>query len=725
MTGTSAGTRSLIAAISGLVIACGLTAWALFDARFRDAGGTLSGSACLPISIGVAAGVLIFSFPTGWRRTGAWLALAISGNAAGLQMIDAGRQIGYQHLKAIPGVFNSSPETLAIFALQVILVSTGLIMNADRIRRIATSLFRPWQVALFCLIIFVTAATVSRTIGDYLIELPSAALIQFVNLINILLAVMALPESAIEGLKFNELLSGSSGESAGSSGSLDGFAIAAAGFVIVAAALLNQFSYQRHPHVADEVVYLLHARYFAEGRLDLPAPPVKDAFYIDLMDYEADRWFSPVPPGWPAMLSLGALLGIPWLVNPVLGGILVLLTWLLIGELYDRRTARLTILLLCLSPWHLFMSMNYMTHTMASVCAVGGALAIALARRSGRAGWALVGGLAAGLVGAIRPLEGLIVAGLLGLWAIGIGGKRLKPLSIAAFIIGGLIIGGLLLPYNKYLTGSATKFPIMAYTDKYFGSNSNAMGFGADRGLGWALDPNPGHGPVDALINSNLNITSINTELFGWGCGSLLLLALISVKWGFKDSDYLMLALIAATYVAHFFYWFSGGPDFGARYWYLMLIPCIVLSVRGLQMIGESGDDLLKSPRPVLMAVALSLIALVNFVPWRAIDKYHHYLGMSPDIRDLVETRRLGRSLVLIRGNYFPEFASAAVYNPLDLEAAAPVFAWDKNPVVRRKTLEHYLDRPVWIIEGPSVTGHGYRISDGPVSASSLTGNSE
>lgn len=725
MTGTAAGTRSSIAAICGLFVACGLTAWALLDPGLRDAGGTLKGAACLPISIGVAAGILISSLPTGWRRTGAWLALAIAGNAAALQMIDAGRQIRYQHLKSFAAVFNSSPEALAVFALQLILVSAGLIRNSERIRRIATSLFRPWQLAIFCLIIFVTAATVSRTIGDYLIELPSAALIQFVNLINILLAVMALPESVIEGPWFNGLLKGSSGESAGSTVRLDGFAIAAAGFVIVAAALLNQFSYQRHPHIADEVVYLLHARYFAEGRLDLPAPPVKDAFYVDLMDYEADRWFSPVPPGWPAILSLGALLGAAWLVNPILGGINVLLTWLLIGELYDRRTAWLTVLLLCLSPWHLFMSMSFMTHTMASTCTIGGALAIALARRSGRAGWALVGGLAAGLVGAIRPLEGLIVAGLLGMWAIGIGGKRLKPASIAAFIFGGLIIGGLLLPYNKYLTGSATKFPIMAYTDKYFGKNSNAMGFGADRGLGWALDPNPGHGPVDALINSNLNITSINTELFGWGCGSLLLIALIAIKWGFRGSDYLMLALIAATYVAHFFYWFSGGPDFGARYWYLMLIPCIVLSVRGLQMIGESGDERLRSPRPALMAIALSLIALVNFVPWRAIDKYHHYLGMSPDIRDLVEARRLGRSLVLVRGNYFPEFASAVGYNPLDLDAEAPVFAWDKNPEVRRKTLEHYRDRPIWIIEGPSVTGHGYRISDGPVSASTLIGNLE
>ena len=42
----------------------------------------------------------------------------------------------------------------------------------------------------------------------------------------------------------------------------------------------------------------------------------------------------------------------------------------------------------------------------------------------------------AGMVSLIRPLDGVIVAGLLGLWAIGIGGKRLKVSSIAAFVFG-------------------------------------------------------------------------------------------------------------------------------------------------------------------------------------------------------------------------------------------------------------------------------------------------
>ncbi|MBK9314438.1 MAG: hypothetical protein IPM55_09380 [Acidobacteria bacterium] len=720
-------TWSIFLEASCWISAAFLIVWSWQDARFRDAAGVLSGSVCLPISIGVACALLSSAFFREWRQSGAWLALAIVGQGAALQMIDAGRMIGYQHLRPFSSLFNSSPVIMAIFALQSILVIGGVLKWRRQILQSLLTLFKPWQLAVIGLAFVLTSATVSRVVSDYLIELPSAALVQSINLFNILLAIRTLPESslAILKIKIDKLFGAPGEEGPAATLRIDRFALIAAIWVTALAGLLSYFSYERHPHIADEVVYLLHARYFAAGMLTMPAPPVQEAFHIDLMNYEPSRWFSPVPPGWPAMLAAGVLLGIPWLINPLLGGLHVLLAYLLIGELYDRRTARIVVFLLCLSPWHVFMAMNFMTHTFAGVCTLGAAVAIVAARRSGRAVWALPGGIAAAFVGAIRPLEGLIVAGLLGLWAIGIGGKRLKASSIAAFVLGGLLIAGLLLPYNKYLTGSTTKFPIMDYTDKYYGPNSNAMGFGADRGLGWALDPYPGHGPVDALINANLNIFSINIELLGWSAGSILLMAVLIFSGSFRKNDYLMMALIAATFIAHFFYWYSGGPDFGARYWYLMLVPCVVLSVRGLQVIEEKGALFFNTQRPILLVMAFSLMALINYFPWRAIDKYHHYLEMRPDIRTLAKEYNFGRSLVLIRGSQFPEYASAAVYNPLDLDAAAPIFAWDKNPEVRARTLESYPDRPVWIIDGPSITGGGFRISSGPVSAGSLTGRSD
>jgi hypothetical protein len=124
--------------------------------------------------------------------------------------------------------------------------------------------------------------------------------------------------------------------------------------------------------------------------------------------------------------------------------------------------------------------------------------------------------------------------------------------------------------------------------------------------------------------------------------------------------------------------------------------------------------------RVLVAALALIFISLTVFFPWRILDKYHHYRGMRPDVRELAREHELGRSLVLVRGRRHPDYASAAIYNPTDLEADAPIYAWARNTEVQAVLLEHYADREVWILDGPTVTGRGYEIVRGPRPASEV-----
>ncbi len=724
------------------LLAIGCFAWAQLDSRFRDAEDLLRGAYCLPMALGVALLILGWAASRVWNWFAAWLALALAGQAVALQMIDAGQAIRYQHYRPLPRLLEfsasgvsggvSGPLLLACLAAQTVLVAIGLFNHRSSIRAWLSGKFKIWQIAGAGLVFILTSATVSRETRLYLMELPFAAFVQSVNLMTVLLAALALPEDVLARWKVRlEKLLGRHGSVAQSPRSVDALALLAAIWVTALAATLNFFSYERHPHIPDEVVYLLHARYLAEGMLAMPAPAVPEAFDIDLMTYETGRWFCPVPPGWPAMLALGVLAGAAWLVNPALAGLNVLLAFVLMRELYDRRTARMTALLLCASPWYVLMGMNFMTHTFTLTCALTAAVAVTMARRKTSqtiwtSGWALLGGVATALVGLIRPLEGLVVAVLIGLWVIGVGGRRLKISGIAAFAIGIVAVGAIVMPYNKLLTGSPTKFPIMAYADKYYGPKTNDLGFGPDRGVGnWALDPYPGHGWLDVVVNSNLNITSVNIELFGWSAGSLLFIALLLFAGAPRGPDYVMIATIVAVFVAHIFYWFSGGPDFGARYWYLMIIPCVALTVRGIQFLEEKlnhgpAGSMDNGSRVVILALTFCALTLVNYFPWRAMDKYHHYLRMRPDIRRLARQYDFGKSLVLIRGERFPDYESAAIYNPLDLRAAAPVYAWDRNPEIRARALNAYADRTVWIIEGPSITGAGYKVIEGPLAAREL-----
>ncbi len=110
----------------------------------------------------------------------------------------------------------------------------------------------------------------------------------------------------------------------------------------------------------------------------------------------------------------------------------------------------------------------------------------------------------------------------------------------------------------------------------------------------------------------------------------------------------------------------------------------------------------------------------MNYIPWRAIDKYHHYRGMRPDIRYLAREKNSGKSLVLVRGNLRLDYASAAVYNPENLRGNAPIYALDRNPEVRTQVLKAYPDRSVWIVNDPSITYGGFEVIEVPLSANDL-----
>jgi hypothetical protein len=348
------------------------------------------------------------------------------------------------------------------------------------------------------------------------------------------------------------------------------------------------------------------------------------------------------------------------------------------------------------------------------------AVAVILARKTGRVRWGFVAGCALGAGTLVRPLDGLIAAGLVGLWAMGIGGRRLRVQALVALGVGAALVGALVMPYNDALTGNALTFPLNAYLDSHFGPGLNDLGFGPNRGYGWPIQPFAGHSPLGAMINANLNTFSINIELFGWGIGSLLLAA-ITVFWGrLRRGDYLMMAVCLAVFVPYFFYYFSGGPDFGARYWFLMLAPLVALTVRAVEVLREkaqSAGSTTLGARVMAAVIVLSLAAVINYFPWRAIDKYHNYWGMRPGVVALAQQYGFGKSLVLVRAaESHPAYASAAIYNPLSWQADAPIYAWDRDPQVRAQLLLAFPDRQVWIVDAPTVAHDAYRVVEGPLS---------
>jgi Dolichyl-phosphate-mannose-protein mannosyltransferase len=703
----------------GMLAALLCVAWALLDHRFRDSEGFPTGQIVVPMALGLAVLVLAWAGASVWSAAARWLAVILLGQAVGLQLIDAGQLIHYQHYR----LDSSNAVWLSLVVVQTALVAAGM---RDRRRAVLAWLRRVlpgWRLAVLGGIILISAAALSRDPLAYATELPFATFVELVNLGAVVLLAAAIPADALPALgqRLDTWLGVASVHDTAEPGGVDRFALLAAAWVTGVCAVLSAFIYERHPHVPDEVIYLYPARYFAQGMLTMPAPPVPAAFELYLMDVVNGRWFSPVQPGWPALLTVGIWLDVPWLVNPILAGINILLAYLVLREVYDRRTTRLITLLACASPWFVFTGMSFMTHMATLACALGPIVLLVRAQRTGKVHWAL---LAGGLVGAgalIRQLDGFLVGLVLGLWLVGsavavlrrgAGGWQRLVRDMVVFGVGAGVVAALWIPINLYFAGSPTAFPLEVYLDRTFGPGRNALGFGPDRGLGWPLEPLPGHSPLKALLNGLLNVFSVNIELLGWATGSMILIGALAVSGRMGRREWLALGVVAAVVGTYSLYWYSGGPDFAARYWFVAFPAFVVLVARGLQVLEREFPV-----RVPAVVVTLCALAVAVYIPWRALDKYHHYLHMRPDLPAIAQARGFGRSLVVVRGDEQPDYASAIIYNPLDLQSDAPVYVHARGSPVDQAIVQAYVDRPIWIVDGPTLTHAGYEVVAGPLAA--------
>lgn len=493
-------------------------------------------------------------------------------------------------------------------------------------------------------------------------------------------------------------------------------------FAALSAALFSRFVLGGVPHIDDSISNLFQARTLALGRLSVAAPADSAAFHVVEVINADGRWFGYGFPGWPAVLAIGARAAVPWLVNPLLAGLTVLLTHGLLLRLHGRSMANAGAALLALSPWLLFMSAEMMGHPLSLVLALVAMIAV-LRSREGRS-WPLLAGLALGGLALTRPLDAAVIglAAVVSLVAPSprTGGRgawvRAAKASIPPLAwmgVAAAAVTALLLAYNHALTGDPLYTPQMMWTDRAWGPGSDRYGFGADIGIrAWpGIDPLPGHGPLDVVLNLNKNLFAAGTDLFGWAGGSLILVLLALALPG-RSGRRIERMVLFATAAAYSGYWFAGGPDVGPRYWYIALPALVSLSVAGACKAARTWGH---GERIATTVAFASLAALLTFVPWRAATKYYRYRDIGDEIRVLVDRHQWDDDLIFVRAEGREAFQAA--FNFLDpaFRAGRPVFARDVGPASRQAVLERFPDRDIWIIGPDSGRDRRLRVLNGPL----------
>ena len=165
-------------------------------------------------------------------------------------------------------------------------------------------------------------------------------------------------------------------------------------FVAILVPLVSVMIYEFIPRVADEIAQLFQSKIFLTGNLTAPAPLLPEFFtYAEDNMIVSPKWYSQYPPGFPFLLSIGTLLGSPWIINPILATLTVFIVFVLCRELFDHTTAVLSVILFALSPKVIFTSASLMNHTAAMVFMLFSITAILFALKKNNAFLALCSGL--------------------------------------------------------------------------------------------------------------------------------------------------------------------------------------------------------------------------------------------------------------------------------------------------------------------------------------------
>lgn len=262
-------------------------------------------------------------------------------------------------------------------------------------------------------------------------------------------------------------------------------------FLLCAAAATLSWGYFLYylgsaPRIIDATTYLLEARSFAEGSFSFEVPEPTASFRGRFLIHTAadpTRLSGIFPPGYPALLAVGVLLGAPFLVGPLLGGALVFCTYGLAHAVTRRKedaivAACLSALCACLR-YHTAETMSHGLAALFTVSALWSTVELLRAPQK-YAPWAL--GLSLGLLCATRQLSGgvLLIATLGAL--IGTGHARgAQLLRICVALLPGVAF---LFSHHYAITGEFFTSPQSRYYD-FADGPPGCFGLGLGRGCAY------------------------------------------------------------------------------------------------------------------------------------------------------------------------------------------------------------------------------------------------
>lgn len=400
----------------------------------------------------------------------------------------------------------------------------------------------------------------------------------------------------------------------------------ACALVFVLANLISLIANQHLPAYAEGVVQLFQGRLLAMGKLAQPISFSREFFEFPLLNMDT-HWYSTLAPGQSFLLALGNKLGISWLINPVLGSLVLVTLYLLVNKVYGFATAMLATLFMIFSPLYLSLSASHLSHLPFILFFLLALLFYHNNLENPGKLYPILSGLCWGLAALTRPLSALAVAlpfivHLIrqSFFAKATIGLRMRPL----FVLAGLIIPlGLLITYNQILPGNPWR------------TGLNLLGKGLES-------------PLQGLFYIMNNLWNFNEGLWGLVIPAFFLILIwVLVATQLEALDYLLLwtifCLVAFNFLAY-------DTRLGLVNPLIIATPLVaILSARAIMSLPRAMTRFGFSPQNIkpLLALGLSICCMVllsvKLPPLlHAGDSHRHNLAQ------LIKEENPGKSIIFL-----------------------------------------------------------------------------
>ncbi len=453
-------------------------------------------------------------------------------------------------------------------------------------------------------------------------------------------------------------------------------------FAFCATLLVHLFVFQGLPHIQDSIHYRMMADQLVHGRLDSPMNPYYEFFRFLYLIPDDEKMYSLFLPGYSFFLVPFVMLGIPFVANPLLTALNILILGRIADDLFGRRVSAIAMALAVLSSFLMVMGGTGMAHPFCALMTLLTVYFFLRARTEPVPQRALIfsaiAGSSLGWLLFTRPQNATLLAVPLALTALAEIRRKGTLLRGIALAVPFLLWTASLLAYNFHYTHDLFSLRQDTYFN-YSEPNDDCFGLGLGRGCpnsDWMVLPDEGLTLTHAVYVTYHRLSPLIVNTFSHPLLFLLIpLAFFLRRGGAFRRELFLAGLFLSTVGGYFFYYFDGNV-FGPRYYYEATFFIVILAAVGLVALAER---IAASPRSRIYGAALggfiaaSYLFCAFFILPPILSTYSQgYWGVRASLSDTVERMNIHNAVVFVNHEEFIGSGFAVMRHD----------DWDKNDII-------------------------------------------